>query len=428
MNRADGIIAYQVGPVGYKRAMFPTPFGLHTRHMFAAYLRDTTLTMSGLLVIALSMDLAQYLVGVLAAHRGDSALGRTFYLGWYIALRSTDIVTEFLPLACFFGVFVTEVRHTLSHERLIMLITGRAPSQCLAPLALFALMIGLIQFILIVHLRPMAVMQQTAAHLGHYGEIFDRSSTAGRKWIVTGDTIIQAKIEFSSSPQLREVQIFRMGSEHKLREVIVAASASAVDDGKFWILRDGWRWSIEPGLIVSDSPQTQLLDRAAVAGEARFNSETIVLDVDPLWLRNFGIEPKYLPDGVFRKLAGLDMHLDSAYATWAQARLAIPVTAAAMVLTAGILSLLLLTNEISFLAGFVITLAGFVVHLFTRLLLVLGDHGWIYPTLAGWLVPFLILASSFIGLQLTRRWGSRRLSTFRLARTSTDHIEKPAPR
>jgi lipopolysaccharide export system permease protein len=403
MNRLDKSIgAYQFVPAGYRRVMFPTPFGLHTKHMFAAYLRDTTLMMSALLVIALSMDLAQYLVGVLTAVRGDSALGSMLYLGWYITLRSTDIVTEFLPLACFFGVFVAEIRHTLSHERLIMLITGRAPFQCLAPLALFAVMIGLIELILIVYLRPAAVMQQTAAHLGHYGDIFDRGPTAGPKWIVAGDTLIRADIEFVSSPQLRKVQIFRMSNEHQLREVIVAASATAVDDGKNWILYDGWRWSLEPGLTASGSPQTPLPDRGA-ADETRFSSDKIMLDVTPLRLRYFGIEPKYLPDGVFRKLANLALHPNSAFATWAQARLAIPVAAAAMVLMAGTLSLLLLTSEIRFWTIFIVTLAGFVTHLLTRLLLVLGDHGWIYPIMSGWFVPVLLLSGSFAVMQLARR-------------------------
>ena len=54
-------------------------------------------------------------------------------------------------------------------------------------------MIGLIEFILIIYLRPAAVMQQTAAHLGHYGEIFDRGPTAGPKWIATGQYSHQSR-------------------------------------------------------------------------------------------------------------------------------------------------------------------------------------------------------------------------------------------
>ena len=67
------------------------------------------------------------------------------------------------------------------------------------------------------------------------------------------------EIDFVSSPQLREVQIFRMGNEHQLREVIVAASAAAVDDGKNWILRDGWRRQLEPGVAASGSLQRSCL-------------------------------------------------------------------------------------------------------------------------------------------------------------------------
>lgn len=41
MNCPDkSIVAHQFVSAGSRRVMFPTPFGLHTKHMFAAYLRD----------------------------------------------------------------------------------------------------------------------------------------------------------------------------------------------------------------------------------------------------------------------------------------------------------------------------------------------------------------------------------------------------
>ena len=329
-------------------AMFPTPFGLHTRYMLAAYLRGTLLVLVSVLVVALSIDLSRYLTNVLAADSSKTALGHALILGWYVAMLSTDRIAEFLPFACFFGVLWAEVRHTISQERLIGLITGRAPLQCLAPLILFAVLMGAVELALIMYLRPVAVMEQTDAHLGMYGEIFDRSPTPERKWFITGGNIVLTNIEFTLPPVLRDIRLFKMDDEHRLSEVIDAAYATSIDGNGNWLFHDGRSWTVK----------SRNLD------EVKFTQEAIALDIDPLRLRYSGISAKYLPNEVFRSFDGATFDLDADYRTWAQARYSVPVGTIGMAILAGTLSLMLLVNGIRLVALSVIICTGYACHLF----------------------------------------------------------------
>lgn len=402
------------GLAGMLRLIFPAPFGWHTKYMLATYLRGMFLVLSGVLVIALSIDLAHFLPGVLAADPGDTVAGSALHLGWYIALRVVDQATEFLPLACFLGVLWSEARHTSSRERLIVSITGRAPFQCLAPLVLLAVLTGTSELILVLYLRPVAVMRQAAEHLGSYGERFDRRPTTQPKWLAATDTLLQANIDFTSPPALRDVRLYRTNQEHRLREIIEAKSATPIDGAKEWLFLDGERWTINPD---ASSPLTPS-EAAGLSNEGKFARLRIALDIDPLWLRNFGIDAKYLPRGTFDALAGVSFQPDSEYRTWSQARYAIPVATGAMGIMAGSLSLLLLASEIRLQALLVVLAAGYAAHLLTKLLLLLGDHAWIRPVLAAWLVPVLILACPLAVLQWTK-WRKasrqRRLAAHRQA-------------
>jgi len=409
--------------------MFPAPFGWHTKYVLTAYLRDTFIVMSVVLVVALSIDLSRYLGGVLTAARDDTVLGSALYVGWYLAMRSIDRITEFLPFAVFFGVYWAEILQTMSRERLIVLITGRAPLQCLAPLIWFSLLMGGLELVLVVYLRPAAVMKQSAAHLGEFGQRFDRSLTSEKKWIAAGDSLIQAKIDFSLPPVLHDVRLFRMDSEHRLREIIDARSATPIDDSGLWLFRDGQRRLIEPRPGVSSSA-TQLPKPPEFAEDSdqfSFARQAIALKIDALWLRYFGIPAKYLPIEIFRAIADVGFAPDSEYRTWAQARFSVPVAAAGMALLAGSLCLMLLASEIRLPVLFAIGVAGFAAHLLTTLFLVLGDHGWIHPVLAGWCVPFLILVCPLV----VHRWIKMRNPSWQplgSARPRMRHGEKPAPR
>jgi lipopolysaccharide export system permease protein len=383
------------------RRMFPAPFGLYTRYMLSAYAQDTFLVMSAVLVVALSMDLSHYLGQVLAAAHGDTGLAAALYLGWYITLRSADQITEFLPLASFLGVLWAEVRQTASRERLIVLITGRAPLQCLAPLFIFAILIASLEYLLIVHWRPDAVMKQTAAHLGMYGDRFNRNPTSQPVWIGAGNNLVRSNIDYTSST-LRDLRVFQVSSDHRLHQVILASSATPIADGTNWMFHDGRRVSVDAAALPSTANSLEL-PQAVPGEEMPFETMVFPLGINPTWLRYFGVNARYIPDDAFEALSGPNFHPTSEYRTWSQARLAIPIGAGAMVVMAGCLSALLLATEIRLSTILMLVAVGYVSHLLTKLSLVLGDYGWVYPFLAAWLVPLLILICPLGVFQLVRQ-------------------------
>jgi lipopolysaccharide export system permease protein len=369
--------------------LFPAPLGLHTRHLVAAYARNTFIVLSGVLVIALSIDLATFLSQVLAKDASANFIHQVFHVVWYILLRCIDQITEFLPLACFLGVVWSEIAHTRSGERLLIQLSGRTPHQCLAPLIIFSVIIGTLQAALLIYLRPSAVMAQTAARLGLYGEIFDRSPTLEQKWIRADNIIIHARIEFSAPPALYDVEFYRFNPEGQLQQVVQAASATPVGDDQHWLFNDGESWTLDTRLPSSDASSEQLAD---ASNGVRFEHVTIRLDIGAPLLSNFGIQSKYLPAAAYRAISRLHFSPDSEFRAWAQARYAFPLDAAAMAVMAGGLSLILVGTEVSFFRTTAIVLAGYFAHLLMRLFLLLASHDWMNPIVAAWLVPAIILA------------------------------------
>jgi lipopolysaccharide export LptBFGC system permease protein LptF len=370
--------------------LFPAPLGMHTRHMFAAYLRNSFFVLSAMLVVALSMDLSVYLGRILSVTQGDNVIFQVLYVGWYIAMRSTDQVTEWLPLGCFIGVCWAEIRHTTSRERLSVQLSGRAPTQCLVPLIIFALFAGALEYTLIVYLRPAAVTKQVAAHLGLYGAIFNRDSTPQRVWIAAENGLIHARVDYSSPPVLRDVQLFQVDHNQQLSGIIVAASATPTGNGNSWSFKDGRHAYVKSNSADKSGP-AESSEHSLVPVNSSFHSETIELGVNQFWLRYLGISAKYLPNNVFELLGRTDFLPSNEYKTWNQARYSIPITAAGMVLMVGTLAQLLFVNRIGFRALLFVLFSGYAANFLTKLLLVLGNHDWVRPVIAAWIVPLLVI-------------------------------------
>ena len=368
--------------------------------MLAAYLRDTFLAISVVLSVALSIDLAAYLGRILTTLHDDTIVGTALVIAWYIGVRSVDKITEFLPFAIFFGVFIAELRHTLSRERLIVLLTGRAAFQSLAPLIWFALLMGVTELVLILYLRPAAVMDQAASHLGEYGEKFDRGQTSTTTWIAAGNDLLRTRISFSTPPELLDPRLFRMDEQHNLREIVDAQLAAPSDSGGSWVFRNGVSYMLERRnrAQMFDPPHSKDL----ITHEVPFETQTIELDIAPLWLRYFGIPPRFLPLDIFQQLGKVSFRPDTEYKTWVQARFAIPFGAAAMGLLAGSLSVLLLSEKVRPFRALAIIISGFAGHIFITLFLLMGDHGWINPILAAWLIPVVLLTCSVLVYQIMR--------------------------
>jgi lipopolysaccharide export system permease protein len=373
------------------RRLIPVPLGWHTRYLVASYCRHTFLVACAILTIALSIDLTLFLSKVLAVVSLWHTSWTAVYLVWYLILRGTDFLAELLPLACFFGVFWSEIAHTASRERLVVWLSGRTPQQCLLPAMLFGLIVGFTQLALNYYLRPLAVMAMAEDNLGSYGERFDPHALPYPQWFASGHDIIQAMVEPGEPPSLRDVKIYRMSDALSLQTFFRAKSARPLGQDE-WLLVDGYRWSPP-----KDTSQTNFAPNdakpPAMKDQIPFAEAKLHLELSPVWLNNSRINPRYLTSDVFSALGKEHFSPESEFRTWQQARWSLPVFCVAMPLLATSLSLLLMAKRIGFPQLAIIAAAGYSANVLMKLFVLLGEHGYIHAVAAGWLVPVLTLGA-----------------------------------
>ena len=378
--------------------IFLSPFGWYTRYMLRALLQQTFVVTAGILIVALTVDLAPQLRQILA----DGPEGEGFWvvlrLARYIMLRGADFAPRLLPIGCFLGVMTCEISHTWSRERLAVWNSGRSPLQCLVPALILSVLAGLIQVAFDGYLRPAAVAVQIAEHLGEYGAIFDRRPTTNRVWITAGNNLVASRVEFGPPPVLRDLMIYRLRSDGRLTEVVAAKEARPGSGKDLWNANGVSQWDI------SDDGQSN----GAGGGRPEKSQENaeIVLPLDPLWLSNLRLSPMFMPHQVLTQLADTEGVLwRHRYQTWVQVRYADMILPAGMVLLATSLSLLLLPYGASFNAMVTMAVAGYAGHVSMRAFVLLGEHGYVEPAVAAWTTPVtqLIAASIILAVVQLRR-------------------------
>jgi lipopolysaccharide export system permease protein len=389
--------AYEVGSrkAMLTRHIFLSPFGWYTRYMLRALLQQTFVATLGILLVALTVDLAPQLRQILADGPEGEGAWVILRLTWYLLLRSVDFAPRLLPIGCFLGVMTCEFAHTWSRERLAVWNSGRSPLQCLVPALLLSLIAGLIQIGLDAYLRPAAVAAQVTERLGEYAERFDRRPTKNRTWIAAGNDLLHAQIEFGPPPVLREVMIYRLRPDGRLYEVVAAREGKPALGKDVWDMTGVSQWNVSEG------------DQAPGPGGGRpaktQERAEIVLPLDPLWLSNIRMSPMFLPQPVLTKLANTDgLFAQHRYQTWVQVRYADMIMPAGMVMLATSLSLLLLTYGASFNAMVGMALAGYAGHVSMRAFLLLGEHGYVQPAVAAWTTPVAQLIAALIILAIVQ--------------------------
>lgn len=379
------------------RRLLPAPLGWHTRYMIASYARHTFLVTCAILVLALSIDLTFFLAKIIATvadWRGFWPLS----LAWFVILRGTDFLAELLPVACFGGVFWAEIAHTVSQERLVVWLSGRAVQQCLVPALLFGTVTGVAELALNIYLRPLAVMTMAADHLGLYGERFDPRPLPYPQWIASGHDLVQAFVEPGSPPTLRDVKIYRMDERLALHSVYRAKLAKPLDDHS-WMLIDGNRW-VTPLAAERSEPAAEGQSLFESEQEVAFAQQSLDLSVAPIWLNTFRIDARYLTNDVFKALMKVSFSPNSEFRTWEHARYSMSLYCAAMPLLAAALSTLLLAYEVRLGMLCIIAVAGYMANSAMKLFILLGEHGHLSPAVAAWSVPTFLLLICAMALAL----------------------------
>jgi lipopolysaccharide export LptBFGC system permease protein LptF len=384
------------------RPIFLTAFGIHTRYMLAAYLRHTLMVLAALMTIALTIDLFPQ-VALLSA---DPAQGGVL-LVWHIirlaALRLPDLMPPFLPFATFLGVVWSESAFTESRERMLVWNSGRSPLLCLMPALLAGLVMGIALVAVDAWLRPAAIHVQMREVLGREGIRLDRGKSGGNHWIALPDGLLKAEIAYGPPLRLRNVTIYKLDSAGHLAEVNTAALATPQPDNR-WLLRQGhyWRADFENrGDVLSTGPANE-------ESEVPFDTRTIDMDLNVLWLSNLGLSPQYLRLPELRELAGghIMARDQSGYRTRLQAIYSEGFFAWAMALMGAALSMLYFPYRTQWQALVGVLLAGYVAHFASKALYLMGEFGYIHPIVATWTSPLLVaLATGWVLHVIQKRRG-----------------------
>jgi len=388
------------------RAIHLSIAGRHTRYMLAAYLRHVFIMTSVLLAIALTIDLWPQFHLIADSH-GRGALAAIWGVVRFAALRTPGLVAPFFAFATFLGVVWTEVVHTQSGERMLVWNSGRSPVQCLTPVILLGVILGVAEFTMDAYLGPAAMAVQMHERLGLDGQRLDRTRRGDNHWIAVTGGLLNTEIEYGPPSVLHNLTFYRRDASGLLTEVDMAAVARQLPGTKLWLMRNGRFWTPEQG------PHSAVaLESSTGETMIPFAERTVSLDLDPLWLHVFGMESQYLPMSVLRALTRTDTGPESKglYRTRLHVLYGETLLPGAMALLAVSLSMLLLAYGTPPTAMVGIVFAGYLAHFGTKACLLMGQNGYMPPVLAGWFVPAALFGATLavFGVIQWRRRGVRR--------------------
>ena len=369
-----------------RRAVRPThlaPFGIHTRIMLGSYLTHILMVTAALMTIALTIDLWPQ-VALLQARGGFLP----FEIARLTALRLPDLLPPLFPFAAFLGVVWSESAFTESRERMLIWNSGRSPLLCLMPALLVGVLLGGALFLLDGVLRPAAIHVQIDAKLGREGIRLDRAQSGGSHWIALPDGLLRAEIEYGPPLKLHNATIYKLDSEGHLYEVDTAALAQPLPHDR-WRLTQGryWRASYQgEGSVISTTPQGQ-------ETETPFDTRTISMSLDEMWLRNLGLSPQYLSLGDLHQLSRAQIVSRdlSGYRTRIQATFGEVLFTIGMTLLGAALAMLAFPYAVRWQRLVAVLLAGYAAHFASKALYLMGEFGYINPIVAGWLPAVVLL-------------------------------------
>lgn len=287
---AFGGAAPRLGP-----ALWVALFGRETRYVGRLYAGRVFVFATLVLAVVLSLDAASHLSGFLADRPQPGVPSGLAGLGYYLLLRAGYNLSAVLPIATLVGVVWTEFTLALSRQRLMIANSGRAAFASLAPALLVGLAVGALQFAALAYVRPATVEAQAISGFRDYGPKFRTDKETGVEWISVENAVVAARVAFTDPPTLKAAVLYDLTDDGALRAIRTAARAVPVADG-LWVLQSGTEWRVPI-----------FFSRTASGGGAqraeRFDSLSVALALDPLWLAQIDIQPILLPQAILARLA-----------------------------------------------------------------------------------------------------------------------------
>jgi lipopolysaccharide export system permease protein len=359
--------------------------------MLTGYLRRVFIVTSVLLAIALTIDLWPQF-HLVANSSGRGALIAIWHVLRFGALRTPDLVAPFLPFAIFLGVVWTEVTHTQSGERILVWNSGRSPVFCLTPVILLGVILGAVELTLDAYLGPAAMGVQMRERLGLDGQRLDRTRRGDNHWIALPSGLLRAEIEYGPPSVLHRLVYCKRDAAGQLAEVDTATVARRLPGSNQWLMRDGRSWSPDRAAPDGDTYSIFSPGNAANVTTVPFTRRIVSLELDPLWLSVFGMEPQYLPMPVLRTLThSKNRSLPEAlYGTRLQVLYGETVLPGEMALLAASLSMLLLAYRTPLKALIGVVFVGYLAHFGAKACLLMGQNGYVSSIIAGWFVPAVL--------------------------------------
>jgi len=383
----------------------PSPFawmglpGIMARQDFRGQVLFVLTAQAILLLVAISIDLAKYLDQVLASAAALGPFDRALLVAHYLGLRLVDMVTRLLPIAVFVGVLAFELWSIVTRRRAIHWVSGRHPMRVLGPAATVGLVFGALQYQLDTVWRPAAVLTQAAERLGAYGERYDRERIRRDVWFIAGARIVHGDVRYGPPPEFLDVDLFRLDAAGRIREVVRAARAEPTPLAAVWRFDLAKRWLADPG----DPKNLRLAPAPA--------QDLVPIPLHPLAVTYLGLPAKYVPQDdlgtiVASGTTGTGMLVEADHRVWLEVRRADALLPLAMALLATTVSFFAGATRPSFAVLLGAGLAGYAVHVGTRVFVTAGELGDIDPLVAAWtpVVATLAVVGLLLAVVTARRW------------------------
>ena len=378
--------------------------GVYGRYLLREHLRHCSIVAAGLLSLSLTIDLIPQLPQLLSpAASGGGEFSQVVLL---VAYRAADLFPRFLPLSAFLGVLWTEISLSSSRERLLFWNSGRSPVHGLAPVLAIAVILGFVQFSFDNWLRPAAMWGQIERHLGSLGQQYDRQISHNVAWFSAGPDLVRARVQYNPVA-LYEVMLFQFDASRHLTEVDTAETALPGQN------RDRWRFFDGKSLLIGSLSGASTTDGVVPVPpqsphKEQFKERNFALALDPVWVAVWGIGPEYLSRGTLTALTSLnhDPQTNALFGTRTQLNWSNAVMPGAMAALASVLAIFSFPYRATLSHVFGACLGGYAAHLALRIAVVFGEHGYLSPVLAAWLVPGTICA--VVGMLLVGQTARRR--------------------
>ncbi len=352
-------------------------FGIETRYVARLYLLRLGIVAFAIAAVVLAIDIAGNFDAVMAAAGPRALPDGMSRVSVYLLLRLAYNLPAILPLATAIGIVWAEWSLARGLERTIIVNTGRSPFVSMVPVLLVGLLIGGLQYSALSVVRPMAVAAQGSMGFRYHGPRL-AGATVETRWIALEGAVMHTGIGFpGGEARFSDLTLFELDRERRLR-AITSAPAGWLEDGRL-ILDSPHRW---PPPV--DAGEAGEAPEAGGAGPF----------IDPVWLRNIGIEPRFLPGRDLARLArgGPGVIDAAAFRATRQDRLAAVPRVLAMALLMATMSLAVMRPRMSIVPALKLAAAGYGLHFLSQFLSTLGQSGQVPAALAFWALPGVIIA------------------------------------